>query len=179
MASGERHRRECCDRMIDFSLQHILQDSPYDITLSEEGFIFHTDSGIHYRVSFDEEDIVLGGCRTYQLILQKVERAHAPHDPKIEETVLAIINEFFRSNQHVLLYVCDTSDGREGSRNRLFLRWFEHHSAHGRFTICTANATIEDEMVYIAIIVDNNNPQLQAITHDFDETAKALTNKPA
>ena len=50
--------------MIDFSLQHILQHSPYDITLSEGGFIFLTDNGIHYRVSFDEEDLVLGGCKT-------------------------------------------------------------------------------------------------------------------
>ena len=47
--------------MIDFSLQNILKDSPYDITLSEAGFIFQTDNGIHYRVSFDEEEIVLGG----------------------------------------------------------------------------------------------------------------------
>ena len=87
--------------MIDFSLQHILQHAPYDITLSEAGFIFLTDNGIHYRVSFDEEDIVLGGCKTYQFILQNVEHARAPHDPKIEATVLAIIDEFFRSNQHI------------------------------------------------------------------------------
>ena len=164
--------------MIEFSLQHILQNAPYDITLSEVGFIFQTDNGIHYRVSFDEEDIVLGGCKTYQFILQNVEHARAPHDPKIEATVLAIIDEFFRSNQHVLLYVCDTSDGKEGGRNRLFLRWFERHSTPERFTICTANAKVEDEMVYIAIIVDNSNPNLKAITDDFNETAEALTNKP-
>ena len=47
--------------MIDFSLQHILQNSPYDITLSEAEFIFETDYGIHYRVSFDEEEIVSHG----------------------------------------------------------------------------------------------------------------------
>jgi len=164
--------------MIEFSLQHILQNAPYDITLSEVGFIFQTDNGVHYRVSFDEEDIVLGGCKTYQFILQNVEHARAPHDPKIEATVLAIIDEFFRSNQHVLLYVCDTSDGKEGGRNRLFLRWFERHSTPERFTICTANAKVEDEMVYIAIIVDNSNPNLKAITDDFNETAEALTNKP-
>ena len=33
-------------------------------------------------------------------------------------------------------------------------------------------------MIYIAIIVDNRNPHLQAITYDFNETAKTLTNKP-
>jgi len=164
--------------MIDFSLQHILQNSPYDITLSEAGFIFETDYGIHYRVSFDEEEIVLGGCKTYQFILQNVEHTRAPHDPKIEETVLAIIYEFFRCNQHILLYVCDTSDGKEGGRNRLFLRWFERHTTPDRFTICTAKAKVESEMVYIAIIVDNRNPNLQAITKDFKETAEALTNKP-
>ena len=164
--------------MIELSLQHILKDSPYDITLSEAGFIFHTDNGIHYRVSFDEEEIVLGGCKTYQFILYRVENVRAPHDPKIEDTVLAIINEFFRSNQHVLLYVCDTSDGKEGGRNRLFLRWFERHTEPDRFTICTANARVEDEMVYIAIIVDNRNPNIQAITADFNETAKALSSKP-
>ncbi len=164
--------------MIDFSLQHILQNSPYDITLSESGFIFQTDNGVHYRISFDEEEIVLGGCKTYQFILFRVEDIHTPHDPKIEETVLAIINEFFRSNQHVLLYVCDTSDGKEGGRNRLFLRWFEHRAEPGRFTICTANAQVEGEMVYIAIIVDNRNPNLKAITDDFNKTAEALANKP-
>ena len=33
-------------------------------------------------------------------------------------------------------------------------------------------------MVYIAIIIDNRNPNLQTITEDFKETAEALTNKP-
>lgn len=164
--------------MIDFSLKHILEHSPYDITLSEVGFVFKTDYGIHYRVSFDEEDMQFGGCKTYQLILQNVEHQRTPHDPKIEATVLAIIDEFFRSNLHVLLYVCDTSDGKEGGRNRLFLRWFEHHAAPDRFTIRTANAVIESETVYVAIIVENRNPQLQAITDDFDATAAMLTNKP-
>ena len=164
--------------MIEFSLQHILQRSPYDITLSEDDFIFETDNGIHYRISFDEEDIEFGSCKTYQFILQNVENAHAPHDPKIEATVLAIIDEFFRANQHVLLYICDTSDGKESGRNRLFLRWFERHAAPDRFTICTANAQVEDEIVYIAIIVDNSNPHLQSITADFKTAADALTNKP-
>jgi hypothetical protein len=58
------------------------------------------------------------------------------------------------------------------------LRWFERHAEPGRFTICTANAKVEEEMVYIAIIVDNRNPNLKAITDDFNETAEALANKP-
>ena len=164
--------------MIDFSLKHILEDSPYDLTLSGSGFIFKTDYGIHYRVSFDKEDIVFGNCETYQLILQNVENVRKPHDPKVELTVLAIINEFFRANQYVLLYICDTSDGKEGSRNRLFLHWFEKHAEPNRFTICTAHAQIEDEVVYAAIIVDNKNPRVKEITADFERTSSMLADKP-
>jgi len=161
--------------MIDFSLSRILMQAPYDIVLSDVGFIFQTDFGIHYRVSFDKEDIVLGGCETYQLILQNVENHHSPHDPKVEKTILAIIDEFFHSNLQVLLYICDTSDGKEGGRNRLFLRWFEKYAVPHRFTICTASAQIEDETVYAAIIVENRNPHLQEITADFERAAEALS----
>lgn len=146
--------------------------------MSGSGFIFKTDYGIHYRVSFDKEDIVLGNCETYQLILQNVENVRMPHDPKVELTVLAIINEFFRANQYVLLYICDTSDGKEGSRNRLFLYWFEKHAEPNRFTICTAHAQIEDEVVYAAIIVDNRNPMVNEITADFEKTSSLLADKP-
>lgn len=164
--------------MIDFSLNRILEKAPYDITLSDAGFIFQTDSGIHYRVSFDKEDIVLGGCYTYQLILQNVEHQRTPHDPKVEATVLAIIDEFFLSNTEILLYVCDTSDGKEGGRSRLFLRWFYKHAEPGRFTIRTANAEVEGETIYMAIIVENRNPKVKEIAADFEQTAAMLANKP-
>jgi len=164
--------------MIDFSLKHILEKSPYDITLSEAGFIFLTDNGIHYRVSFDKEDIVLGGCDTYQLILQNVEHLRPSYDPKVALTIMAIIEEFFRSNMEVLLYICDTSDGRESGRNRLFLRWFDKHAEPERYTIHTANAKVEDETVYAAIIIENRNPRLKEIIADFDQTAALLTDKP-
>lgn len=164
--------------MIDFSISRILEQAPYDITLSESRFIFETDSKIHYVISFDKEDMILGGCETYQLILQNVEHIRPPHDPKVQATVLAIIYEFFRSNQKVLLYICDTSDGKEDIRNRLFIHWFEKYAEPGRFTICTAQAKIEDEVVYAAIIVENSNPRFKEITADFEKTAEVLTNKP-
>lgn len=164
--------------MIDFSLTYIQEHAPYPITLTDAGFIFHTDFGLIYRVSLDKEDIVLGGCDTYQLILQNVGNGHAPKDPKVETTVLAIIEEFFRSNQEILLYLCDTSDHREMARSRLFMLWFKRNADATRFTILSANTIVEDQFIYAAIIVENNNPHLSDITADFQEMANALTNKP-
>lgn len=72
-----------------------------------------------------------------------------------------------------MLYICDTSDGREAARNRLFLSWFERE-ANERFIIRTAKAKIEDEVIYTAIIVANDHPALQAILRDFEEQKEML-----
>ena len=119
----------------------------------------------------------LGGCSSYQIIIRKIEDTHSPHDPKVEATILAIVNEFFRSNLEILLYLCDTTDGREASRNRLFMRWFEKNAEPGRFTIKQAHTEIEGQGIYIAIIVENRNPKLKAITDEFEYAAANLTTK--
>lgn len=163
--------------MIKFSLQQIQQNSPYEIVLSEGGdFLFVTDSDITYSISFTEE-MFLGECQTYQFILRKIEETHSAHDEKVVKTVLAIINEFFRLNQNVLLYLCDTHDHREEARNRLFINWFQKHAEPNRFTICTAQTNIEGQGFYAAIIIENTNPKLDAIKEDFSFTAEILTNE--
>ena len=173
--------------MIYFSLKRILEHAPYDLVLSGSDFMFQTDLGIHYIVSFSKEDIVLGGCNTYQLIIRKIEEARSPHDPKVEATILAIIKEFFEatilaiikeffcSNLEVMLYLCDTSDGREESRNRLFVTWFDRYINKDGFIIRKAHAQVEGEGMFLCIIVDKRNPRLKAITDDFDEKAAMLT----
>lgn len=159
--------------MIKFSIAKIQETAPYEIVLVGGSFNFVTDFGIHYSISFSKEDIVLGNTSTYQFIIQKIDTEHSPHDDKVEKTILSIINEFFRANKEVLLYICDTSDGREAARNRLFLSWFERE-ANGRFIIRTAKAKIEDEVIYTAIIVANDHPALQAILRDFEEQKEML-----
>lgn len=160
--------------MITFLLRRMLEHSPYELSLSGSDFTFQTDLGVHYMVSFSKEDIVLGGCDTYQLIIRKIEEVKSPHDPKIEATILAIVHEFFLSNMEVLLYMCDTSDGRERSRHRLFLSWFDKHEKD-RFTICQAHAEVEGEGLFLCIIVDNRHPKLAIIKADFEEKAALLT----
>ena len=161
--------------MINLSLQRINASSPYHITLeNDNGFHFKTDLGIHYIIFFDEER-PYGECDTYQFIIQKLDNKPSPHDPKVEQTILAILNEFFEEHLDVLLYMCDDSDGREANRNRLFLVWFKKHAAPNRFTIRTANAIVEGKGFYAAIIVENRNPLLETIIADFESTAQALT----
>lgn len=157
------------------SLKPLNARSPYQITIAEDGgYDFITSQGIHYTVYFDI-DQPLGGCETFQFIIQKVEHQRSSHDPKVEQTILTIVDQFFRENLNVLLYICDDSDGREANRNRLFLAWFKKFAEPGRFTIRTANTTIEGHGFYAAIIVENRNPLLKAITDEFETASQVLT----
>jgi len=161
--------------MIQLSLDAINEHSHYYVMLSPKGgYIFETEGGIHYTISFEEE-MPIGGCSTFQFIIEKMERVRSGYDSKVEQTILAIINEFFVEHLNVLLYLCDDSDGREANRNRLFLAWFRKHATPERFTIRTASARVEGHGFYAAIIVENRNPLLESIIEDFEMTAKALT----
>ena len=161
--------------MIQLSLDAINESAHYYVMLSPKGgYIFETEGGIHYTISF-EEDSPIGGCNTFQFIIEKMENVRSSYDSKVEQTILAIINQFFVEHLDVLLYLCDDSDGREANRNRLFLSWFKKNADPERFTILTANATIEGKGFYAAIIVENRNPMLNSIIEDFETTANALT----
>ena len=161
--------------MIELSLEKINTQSPYEVSYAPNGdFVFATNLGIHYLISFVNET-PMGGCDTFQFVIQKLDHQRSPHDAKVEQTVLAILDVFFEEHLDVLLYMCDDSDGREANRNRLFLAWFKKHAAPDRFTIRTANAIVEGKGFYAAIIVENRNPLLETIIADFENTAQALT----
>lgn len=81
----------------------------------------------------------------------------------------------FRLNPNALLYICDTSDHREEVRNRLFLNWFKHHDMANRFYIRTAQANVEEEGFYAAVIVERSNLKAADVIADFEETAAMLT----
>lgn len=161
--------------MMQLSIEQINSRAGYNVRLSPYGeFRFETDLGIGYSISFEEEAPV-GGCKTYQFVIKKMEDRKSPHDSKVEQTILAVLDVFFTEHLDALLYMCDDSDGREANRNRLFLTWFKKHAAPERFTIRTASAVVEGKGFYAAIIVENRNPLLETIIEDFEMTAQTLT----
>lgn len=109
-----------------------------------------------------------------QFMLNKVGDDDSSYDPNVSTITFIIIDEFFTENDDVLLYICDTSDHREAGRNRLFLNWFQKAANPKRFVIRTANAVVENECIYAAIIVQRTNSSLNLILEEFEETAKAL-----
>ena len=164
--------------MTPLSLDHINEHAPYYVMLSPRGsYIFETTRGIHYSISF-EEDAPIGGCNTYQFIIEKIDKVRSSHDAKVEPTILAIIEEFFRANGGVLLYICATGDGMQKYRFHLFLRWFNTYEHRDLYEIRTVEDVMDDKTPnYGAIIVEKTHPDLELILARFDELA-AFLKKP-
>ena len=152
--------------------------SPYSIRLEREKYVFVTDYDIVYSVEF-EPYVGFGQDETYWFILSNQSHKPSPNDPKLRATVICIIEEFFRVNEKVLLYICDTANGLQAMRSRLFLRWFNGYAQKQKYDVRTA--MIEDEGVenYVSLIIRLSHPNYVEIIQYFEETINLFkSNKP-
>lgn len=87
---------------------------------------------------------------------------------------MAIVEEFFMQNNDVMLYVTETCDDKQASRNRLFVRWFKTYEHSNRYVIRTAEGQMDGQTNFMAIILGRDNPRLQQVFEEFDETIAFL-----
>ena len=164
--------------MIPLFLRRLNLMSPYVVWEQGGNYSFSSDYGITFSVSFEEAD-------TYEVHeafwFSLMTRSHtpSPSDPKVQQTIVCIIEEFFRVNSSVLLYMCDTADSQQAARSRLFLRWFHEADKQERYLIKTAMIKDGSQENYIALIIQRSHPDYDAIVQFFDEeVALFKANKP-
>lgn len=170
-------QRNVIDKTVMLSIDRINLRAPYVVACRDNGdFIFETDKSQIYSVGF-MPDNEIAGCASYQFFINRLRGEADGSDEKIRMTIMVIIDEFFATHNDIMLYICDTSDGREAARNRLFLRWFKQADTTNRFTILTADAKVENETIYAALIVQNSHPKLSDIKTEFELLSTNLTDK--
>ena len=164
--------------MNPLDIERLFLSCPYPVKRNGDEYTFKTDSGIVYSVDFKEE-LTFDPIPAYWFDLMNRSQKASPSDPKVRETVIRIIVEFFRANPDIMLYMCDSANDQQAQRNRLFLRWFTGSEQSKRFFIKTEMVVDEGMENYIAIIVPRSHPYLKDILARFDaEIAMFRTNKP-
>lgn len=164
--------------MNPLDLHRVNHYSPYKVELENGEYIFETDYGIQYAVDFKAEDF-FGVFSAYWFGLSNRSLKPSPNDSKIRHTIIFILEEFFRSNPDILLYMCDNANDQQAMRSRLFLRWFNAYGQQEEYYTRTEIVKDETEENYIAMIVKRSHPQLQSIISVFDEQiAMFRSNKP-
>ena len=124
------------------------------------------------------DDYSIWQSGAYQFYINNESHRPSPNDEKLKATVFRIIEAFFAANPDILLYICETGDGRQSFRSRLFIRWFNNYAGRDQFVMQTAEVQEGETKNFAALIVQKSNPRLKEILAEFDETIIILTNKP-
>lgn len=162
------------------SLATINANSPYEVkvALADDTLCFITDYDAEIFVTFERDDILHNGL-VYQFGISNPKGVKSPRDPKVRETILAIVEEFFAKNNAAFLYICDTSGGMQKMRNRLFKYWFGIYGERKEYVFLPQTITDEEgNDNYAALIIRKDNPQFADLVSEFMATVNLLNTKP-
>ena len=166
--------------MIELSLQQINSKSPYQVHCGDSVglFKFMSSNNVVFGVAFEKDDL-LQTCESYQFAITNYEGKKSPRDAKVRETILAIVEEFFEKNQAALLYICETGDGMQKMRSRLFRSWFSiYGETDGYLYLPMTVFDDEDNENYTALILRKDHPRFKDVVSEFTNTINMLNNKP-
>ena len=148
-------------------VEAINSHSPYDVHSYADEYVFVTDTGIEYHVDFELDSNPY--YTAYWFNLANPEQQKSPGDKKIPQTVICIIEEFFRKNPDIMLYMCSTANNQQAQRARLFLRGFNGYEQRQRYYIKAVEVKGDDQCKdYVALIIQRTNPLLDEIIARFD-----------
>lgn len=166
--------------MEKLSLDAINAKSEYLVKKEEDEltFSFMTDNMAEIFISFEKDDILQSGI-VYQFGISNPQGTKSPRDQKVRNTILAIIEEFFNKNKAALLYICETGDGMQKMRSRLFQYWFSIYNEREEYLFLPQIVYDEEENEnYAALIIRKDNPCFVELVSEFTDTINLLNGKP-
>ncbi|MBD2755540.1 DUF6169 family protein [Spirosoma validum] len=98
----------------------------------QNSYSFSTYDRVRYEIKFVPSaylfvDYVDHHVDAYEMVIAVADNPNGkriPADRLTEPTIRAIFYDFFRSKEHVIIYICDSSDGRQEVRFRKFTSWY-------------------------------------------------------
>jgi hypothetical protein len=67
------------------------------------------------------------------------------YDKQVSATISHLLLKFFTSELRVILYVCDSSDGRHKERHKLFKNWFNNLAEQANYIRIPVEIDLNDE----------------------------------
>ncbi|WP_184545157.1 DUF6169 family protein [Mucilaginibacter sp. FT3.2] len=95
-------------------------------------------------------------------------------DPRISSTINNIANKFFNDKNRVLLYVCDSMDGRAKARQKLFAHWLHNNDY---YTLHKVNIEIGEDVIYCGVITRADLPDYNILDSEFIAKAEDIFTK--
>jgi len=163
--------------MNPLDISAINTKAPYSVWNVADYYYFRTSHGTIYKIGFMTDDTIWESG-AFQFIIVNENNTSSPNDTRLRETIFCIIEDFFRANPEILLYLCETGDGKQASRNRLFARWFKGYDKRHLYYFDTVEMKADGIENFAAIIVQKTNRNLKEIVATFNHVVDTLKDKP-
>lgn len=161
------------------SINSINMKAPLSVTTTEGGaFCFFDTCGNSFMVGF-VEDYTIMDSGVYQFFIKNQTGVKGSSDKKVVETIIAILEEFFKSNESAVLYICDSADGKQSARDRLFSTWFGRYSGKMNYTLSHASISFDGVDYFASLLLANNNPRFAEILSAFNKFTLEMAGKSA
>lgn len=150
--------------------------SPYLLKEHDEySFEFLTEQGVRYIIyfldysaMFADYPVLAGHVYMFNIDVLEGNPDQGISDDRIGVTVLEVFRAFFRRDQNVAVYVCDTTDNRQIARKRKFDGWFWRYN-DGTLIKEDDVAVIDDVEIYNSMILHKRNEHLAEIILAYKE----------
>jgi len=145
--------------------------SHYDYEACANGYSFRTTSGNTYIISFIEYNLIpqAVNSRLYMFNIDRTDESNHDNgeDNMVRNTIFHILHNFFENFTNAMITVCDSTDGRQDARFRLFSRWFDeiHDDTIAR---SEASFYIDDVKTYASLFYCKNNIDAAVLAKGFD-----------
>ena len=143
---------------------------PYEYERADRWqYTFVNRDGVHYKVYFSPMSVLYPQfLNTYSFSIEAVERLPHPMDRRIAATVVDILRRFFQRNEHAMIMVCDSIDGKERKRKMLFDRWFDLYN-EGVLSRVDASRSSHDFEMFVTLYYMESNPDKNELLEAFRE----------
>ena len=146
----------------------------YEVDEIELGYQFTTKAGVTYFLTFFSYPAVSDFLET-KIYMFNIERSHHPakgqDDEMVRNTVLYVLDIFFRLHEDALITICDVADGRQYARKRLFDAWFNHFNL-GRLKRIDADCMVDDIPTSVSLYFSSSHYSRHQLEEEFRELVK-------
>jgi hypothetical protein len=149
---------------------------PYKVTIIKHHYFeFTTTTGIRYAcffLSYSEYfkhyKEVAGNIYSFNIEVIDSKKKQLAIDERTGLTIVEIVKKFLEALENAVVYVCDTSDGRELLRKRKFDIWFRKYD-DGTIIKVDGHISVPNFNIYNAILIHKDNPKKNRFIEVFNE----------
>ena len=144
---------------------------PYKCWEENGQYFFNTPSGAQYVAYFLELPFAKN---LYTFNFDKLHTGkHGVVDVYVCDTICSILEKFFLKHHDSMLVACDSSDGREAARMRLFDSWYRE-MAPKELKKIDRTGVAEEYRLFLSLFVWEDNPEKERLITILDEYCNEL-----